>query len=140
MKRERTIRTGHHISKEPLRVVSRDPRQKREQAVEIIEDLVPGRAKLPQPLGARGFRFNVGIGVEGAAGESRLSASDGVCMGSQRVPIRDFDSQPLGQPVANFGRKIVGHVFFFMILPTIRCRAGEREKLRKVAFNSTGTV
>ena len=131
--RECTIRTGHHIPKEPLCVVSRDPRQEREQAVEVIEDLVPGRAKLPQPLSARGFGFDIGIGVEGAAGESRLSASDGVCVGSQRVPIRDFDPQALGQPMANFGREIVGHVFFSWCFFFLFNDSISRGKKREVA-------
>ena len=93
--------TGDHVSKEPGRIVSRDPSQKGEQAAEVVHNVFWRRSDLRYPLSSGWLVLDVSVSTGDR--EDRLSLCDPV--GTSLVAIMQLDTEDFGQAMADLGSR-----------------------------------
>ena len=89
--------TCDHVSKEPGRIVSRDPLQKGEQAAEVVHNVFWRRSDLRYPLSSGWLILDVSVSTGDR--KDRLSPCDPV--GTGLVAVMQLDTEDFGQAMAD---------------------------------------
>ena len=92
-----------------MHVVAANPVEKGKQVDEIVGELRAGGSDLANPLNAGRLRLIIGVGIDGADRKGRLTTSNGVGVGTERVAVCDLDPEALGQGMAELGGFVTAH-------------------------------